>query len=140
MNTDETTARVPRFAIALILACPVLLIGVLILAVVERNLIIPPRGVVSLTTFAEVMPPAKKFVRVDLGGAPRFVWIGEKVSWAFRSGPPCYVFDSSGKLAEWDWETGTGQNTSALAKMAQNAASITVDDAMAYILAPVAGD
>lgn len=108
--------------------------------IVERDRIIPPRGVQNLESFARVMPAPQKFAEVEYGGGPRFVWVGNKVPWAFRSGPPCYIFDSSGKLCDWDWETGAGQNTSAMARIALKAKSITIEEALAYITKPIAGD
>ncbi len=140
MHIDEPTAKVPRIAVVFVILCGISVVGWLSLMLIERGRIVPPRGVMSLTDFAVQMPAAKKFARIDLGGAPRFVWVGEQVAWAFRSGPPCYVFDSSGKLAEWDWETGSGQNTSALAQMALKAEPITVEQALAYILGPVSNE
>lgn len=99
----------------------------------ERSRIIPSPGIINLETFSKEKPPPKRLVTLNIGDSNIFVWVGEGSKWLFSSGPPCYIFDSSGRMTDWDWETGSGQNTSALAQAAMNAPAITVAEAQAII-------
>jgi hypothetical protein len=116
----------------------VLLVGILSLAMVfwvllaatEIKRLSPPPGVNTLIEFAAVMPPPRRLAMVNVAKEERIVWIGESGTWSLPSGPACYVFDRSGRLLEWSAETGDGQRTTRVVRLAWDADQLTVKEAI----------
>jgi hypothetical protein len=91
----------------------------------------PPAGADRLKQFAAAMPAPQK-VAVVRDGEDLIVWIGSKESLVYlASGPPCYVFDSHGKLVQWAPETGEGGEIDAFCRRAWVAEPIPVAEAIA---------
>ena len=80
------------------------------------------------------MPAPQKLVRLSGFHPVRFVWIGPaRGSWNVfdvPSGPPCYVFDGSGRLVDWSHDVGDDHHLDRYVQAARNAPSITVQQAM----------
>lgn len=119
----------------LILAGTAILAGVIWvwLAVAEQKRLSPPQAVNTLLKFADAMPSPRRLAIVEEAGEKRVVWIGESGHWSLPSGPACYVFDGSGKLLEWNTETGDGQPTTRFLQPAWNAKQLTVMEAIESI-------
>lgn len=62
----------------------------------------------DLQTFARRAPAPVDLFLAGEGASSRIFWIGPFPWYAIRSGGPCYIFDSRGKLIEWTAETGEG--------------------------------
>ena len=111
----------------------VLLVGVLgawyLIASAERSRLTPPTDA-TLTTFADAMPPPQRLASISDAGETRIVWVGELSRWSFPSGPACYVFDSTGQLIQWDYETLDGQATSKFLQRAWDADQLTIEGAI----------
>ena len=103
------------------------------LIVAEKRRLSPPQGINTLAKFAAVMPSPTRLAIIEEVGEKRVVWIGKTGHWSLASGPPCYVFDRSGELVEWNTETGDGQPTTRFVRLAGVAQQFTVAEAIEFI-------
>lgn len=90
----------------------------------------PPAGVTDLVSFAEQMPTPQHLAVIGGPDDPVIVWIGDTALSALPSGPACYVFDRSGKLIDWGWETGEGHPIDQQASQALQADPVLLQDAL----------
>lgn len=96
----------------------------------------PPPNANTLASFAEQMPAPKRVAQVDDDGVPKIVWVGDTAKWALVSGPPCYVFDASGKLIEWNASTGDVEPTTRYLQPARDSDPLTAEQAIALAGGP----
>ena len=102
----------------------------LFVAAREMQSFAPPPNAKSLSAFADVMPEPTRLVQINDGGTTKFIWVGDTAIWALPSGPSCYVFDSDGKLVEWDASTGDGERTTRYLQLAWDGNPLTVEHAI----------
>lgn len=93
----------------------------------------PPPNTNTLATFAERMPAPQRVAQIDDAGVTKIVWVGDTAMWAIPSGPSCYVFDSSGKLIEWNASTGDGEPTTRYLQPTWDAEPLTVEQAITLV-------
>jgi len=91
----------------------------------------PSTDTQTLAAFAERMPPPSRLALADAEGGRYVVWIGDWPQ-AFVSGPPCYVFDSSGRLVDWSVDTGDDHHLIYFCHLAGYNREISLDDALAF--------
>lgn len=104
----------------------------LLVATAEKKRLRPPEGVATLAGFADAMPPPTRLAIIEDDGTQYVIWIGDIAHWSLPSGPACYVFDRSGKLVEWDTETGDGQSTTRFLRRAWDAKELSVEEAIIF--------
>jgi hypothetical protein len=69
----------------------------------------PPRGTSTVDRLVAELPETLKFAEVEQGGRPYVVWIGRPRG-VIVSGPPVYVFDSTGTLVDRVGDAGDSDN------------------------------
>jgi hypothetical protein len=104
--------------------------GWLAAATIDLSRVVLPDSVTTLAEAANKLPPPIHLSVVERSGSNFVVWIGSGGLWAIPSGPPCYVFDSKGKLLIWTWQTGEGGNTDIYVSAAWKTKSLTVNEAL----------
>lgn len=122
-----------RIAVALLLlvVCS-LTFGVIIYPATPWGMegIAPPESVDTLEEFKREMP-TPDFVYFRENSEDVFLVIGPMKESTFPSGPPAYVFDSTGKLKYWSRDTGDDYDSpAALAAHSGNWLSISMDEAI----------
>ncbi|HTU27044.1 MAG TPA: hypothetical protein VMF30_16675 [Pirellulales bacterium] len=90
----------------------------------------PPSPHCTLAELAGCVPAPVRLAFVTGQGATRLVWIGSIPRFAVRSGPPCYVFDTQGRLIDWRAETGEGWSLDPLRIAAYDEPAISLDEAL----------
>lgn len=83
----------------------VLLAGYLVIEIKLLGRGVPPENVRSFNSFLEWRPGAAQFYSID--NPPRLIAIGRREGLVV-SGPAAYVLDETGKMTEWEVETGEG--------------------------------
>jgi hypothetical protein len=90
----------------------------------------PPAGVATIEAFVRSMPAPQKLARVSRFDPVQYVWLGPlSASWnlfSVPSGPPCYVFDGSGRLVDWSRDVGDDHHLDRYVQAARNAPAIPV--------------
>lgn len=75
----------------------------------ERLGLYPPKGVATLSSFIDEMPPPRRLELIQSDGHEYIVWTGALSGPCdVPSGPSCYVFNPKGDLIDWQPETGDG--------------------------------
>ena len=74
----------------------------------QRNRVALPSDVLTLADFATRMPPPEKVISFERNGATYFELIGRRRPSfpTVPSGPPAYVFDSTGHISYWTTDIG----------------------------------
>ena len=74
----------------------------------QRNKVALPSGVVTLAEFAARMPKPEKVIAFEKDGSSYFEVIGRpRPSFpTVPSGPPAYIFDSTGHISYWTIDVG----------------------------------
>jgi hypothetical protein len=74
----------------------------------QRNKVTLPKGVVTLAEFAGRMPTPEKVIAFEKDGSSYFEVIGRpRPSFpSMPSGPPAYIFDSTGHISYWTGDVG----------------------------------
>ncbi len=77
------------------------------LAAVEARRLRPPTSARTLPSFLSVMPRPERFEIRDVGDRQYLLVVGRlPATVTLPSGPPEYVFDSSGNLLDWTADSG----------------------------------
>ena len=82
-------------------------IGWFSLAAVEARRLRPPTSARTLPSFLSVMPRPERF-EIHVAGDRRYLLVVGRLPalLTLPSGPPVYVFDTSGKLLDWTADSG----------------------------------
>ena len=73
----------------------------------QQNKLVLPSNVVTLAEFSVTMPPPHKVIAFEKNGSSYVEIIGSLPGFPkVPSGPPAYIFDSSGRIAYWTGDTG----------------------------------
>ena len=74
----------------------------------QRNKVALPSNVLTLADFATRMPRPEKVIAFERNGASYFELIGRRRPSfpTVPSGPPAYIFDSTGHIRYWTTDTG----------------------------------
>lgn len=73
----------------------------------QRNQLVLPGNVVTLAEFSATMPKPEKVIAFEKSGSTYVEVIGPLPGFPMvPSGPPAYIFDSSGRIAYWTTDTG----------------------------------
>ena len=93
----------------------------------------PSRGTATLDQLVDSLPMTLKFAMVEQEGRSYVVWIGRPRG-VTVSGPPVYVFDSTGKLVDRVYDAGESENKFVLDLYvaAFHAQGITPQEALRY--------
>ena len=113
--------------------CVALIAVLIFVGARDMQSLAPPPNATTLTTFADLMPEPTRLAQIEDAGETKIVWVGDTAMWAFPSGPSCYIFDSNGKLIEWDASTGDGEPTTRYLQPAWNSEPLTIDQALALV-------
>ncbi len=89
----------------------------------------PPSERCSLSELLEKIGPPARLSFINEDNQDQIVWIGHTSSLAVRSGPPCYLFDTSGHLIAWTSETSEGGRFDNIIMRAYAQPPITLDEA-----------
>lgn len=103
------------------------------IASAERARLTPPPTATTLQAFAEVMPSPKRLALITDSGETKLVWVGDVALWSLPSGPACYVFNSSGKLVQWNLTTGDGEPTTELLYASYDCDELTIAEAFEFV-------
>lgn len=126
--------------LTVVLGCVAAFYGVRGVAFTARIAVAPNEH--SFAKFASVSGAPYRLTKVLIRGNSYYVWIGDPAGTLQRlgSGPPCYVFDSSGTLVGWSPVTNDGHceplSSAAYGPAAQ---ALTVDDALRSIASQRSG-
>jgi hypothetical protein len=93
----------------------------------------PPRGTATVDQLVASLPETLKFAEVEQGGRSYVVWIGRPRG-VIVSGPPVYVFDTTGTLVDRVGDAGDSDNkfVRELYIAASHAPGITAQEAVTY--------
>jgi len=73
----------------------------------QRHKLVPPSNTVTLAGFSATMPPPRKVIAFEKDGSAYVEIIGPLPGFPkVPSGPPAYIFDSSGRIAYWTADIG----------------------------------
>ena len=73
----------------------------------QQHKLVPPSNVVTLAEFSATMPPPQKVIAFEKNGSAYVEIVGPLPGFpTVPSGPPAYIFDSSGRIAYWTGDTG----------------------------------
>ena len=73
----------------------------------QQHKIVPRSNTVTLAEFSATMPPPQKVIAFEKNGSSYVEIIGPLPGFpTVPSGPPAYLFDSSGRIAYWTADTG----------------------------------
>jgi len=95
----------------------------------DINRSVPPGSSCTLAEMAAEMPQPSHLAVVNNQGNEWLVWLGPTPRFIIRSGPPCYLFDRSGRLTEWCRETGEGWKHDEIAQAAYRQPTMTIEAA-----------
>jgi hypothetical protein len=103
-----TISMNPKRLIAMLLVIAALAAVGLALDHYQRNKVALPSGVVTLAEFAIRMPTPEKVIAFEKDGSSYFEVIGRpRPSFpTVPSGPPAYIFDSTGHISYWTIDVG----------------------------------
>lgn len=109
----------------------VLIVAYIIEVSRERMSLAPPKGVATLSAFADAMPPPRRLELVRSDGRDFIAWTGDfSGPCDLPSGPSCYVFDDNGKLVDWQAETGDGGPVEKFLLSSVKQMELTLDEAL----------
>lgn len=91
---------------------------------------VPPSSVTTFDQFVEWKPRPRLSLN-QRGDETVLVAVGGFNGLALRSGPPCYVFDRTGRLIEWSRDMGDDSRFSGRGVPLRRA--LTIDDARAWM-------
>lgn len=133
--TETRQARF-RMHIAVVVVVLAVVLAIVGSVMIERGRIVPPEGVRTLQDFVREMRPAAVIAEVSHQGKPCLLWVG-KVEFpnSFPSGPPCYLFDRTGNLLDWEYETGEGGELDGLERNARKGKRLSVEEALGFVQA-----
>lgn len=73
----------------------------------QHHKLVPRSSVVTLAEFSATMPPPQQVIAFEKNGSSYVEIIGPLPGFpTVPSGPPAYIFDSSGHIAYWTRDTG----------------------------------
>jgi hypothetical protein len=73
----------------------------------QQHKVALPGNIVTLAQFSSKMPPPQKVIVFEKDGSSFVEVIGQLPGFPkVPSGPPAYIFDSSGQIAYWTGDTG----------------------------------
>jgi hypothetical protein len=76
----------------------------------QQHKLVPPSNIVTLAQFSAAMPPPHKVIAFEKNGSTYVEIIGSLPGFpTVPSGPPAYIFDSSGRIAYWTGDTGVAR-------------------------------
>jgi len=89
----------------------------------------PPSPSCTVKELANKISAPKRLSIINDQDNQRLVWIGGGTTYLLSSGPPCYIFDDSGKLVEWCFDTMEGWEKDWVVGAAYEAESLTLEEA-----------
>jgi hypothetical protein len=103
------------------------------MAFIARRLVNPRAQ--TFDAFAEAHGAPTRLVRARVRGHSYLIWYGTNADIFFRlaSGPPCYIFDTSGTLVGWTPTTGDGELELLLSESYKTGEDLTVPEALEFL-------